>query len=109
MSNVSARPSACAIATDVLPLIEGIPFYGPPTVFLAVPWLLFALLLAGPFVLLVTVVIALLTAGVLIAAVAAIVASPFLLVRHLRSHHHAVAPVAADRPHMPKSVPAAGY
>jgi hypothetical protein len=67
---------------EIVPLIDVIPLYGPPAVFLAGPWLLFGLVLAGPFALLMTIVIALLAAGLLIVA---ITAPPYLLVRHLRS------------------------
>jgi hypothetical protein len=109
MSDVSERPGARAIIAEVLPLVDAVPFYGPPTVFLAVPWLFFALLLVGPFALLITLAIALLAAGVLIAAVAALAASPYLLVRHLRSAHRVGAPTAAERSPMPEPASAAGY
>jgi hypothetical protein len=114
----SKGSSAAAMLDEIVPLIDVIPLYGPPAVFLAGPWLLFGLLLAGPFALLVTIVIALLAAGVLIVAIAA---PPYLLVRHLRSAwaHQATAralvqplpakPLAsADVALLPKSVSVAG-
>ena len=106
---------------ETLPLIGAIPLYGPPVVFFATPWILFALLLSGPFALLMTFVIGLLAAGLLIAAVAAVAASPYLLVRHLRSAwaRHSTAyglaqPAPADPPAtaglalLPMSISAAG-
>jgi hypothetical protein len=106
---------------EIVPLIGAIPLYGPPVAFFAIPWILFALLLAGPFALLVTIVIALLAAGLLIGALAAIAASPYLLVRQLRSAwtHHSTSraparplaanpPATADLAFLPKSVSAAG-
>ena len=76
------RPTAGTMLDEILPLFGAIPLYGPPVVFFAGPWLLFGLMLAGPFALLMTIVIAMLAAGLLIVAIAA---SPYLLVRYLRS------------------------
>ncbi|HEX6023867.1 MAG TPA: hypothetical protein VFZ00_17890 [Solirubrobacter sp.] len=70
---------------ELEPLVGAVPFYGPPIVFIAGPWMLLALLLAAPFAVLMTVVLALIAAGVLIVALAAVIASPYLLVRRLRS------------------------
>ena len=79
----SSRPeTAGAMLDEIVPLIDVVPLFGPPIVFLAVPWLLCALLLAGPVALLMTIVIALIAAGLLIVAIAA---APYLLIRHLRS------------------------
>jgi hypothetical protein len=74
---------------EIEPLIGVVPVAGPPAILLAVPWLLFVLVLAGPFALLFTIVIVLLVAALLVAA---ITAGPYLLVRHLRAVHarHAV-------------------
>jgi hypothetical protein len=59
----------------------GVPaFFGPPIIFVLGPWLLLVLLLIGPFLLLVTFA---LTALVLVAVTAAILAPPYLLVRCL--------------------------
>jgi hypothetical protein len=106
---------------ETLPLIAAVPLYGPPIVFFATPWILFALLLSGPFALLMTIVIALLAAGLLVAAIAAIAASPYLLVRHLHSvwARHSTSypraqplpaspPATADLALLPKSLSAAG-
>jgi hypothetical protein len=98
----ATRPTAGSMLDELEPLIGVIPLYGPPIVFFASPWILIALLLAGPFALLMTLVIALLAAGLLIAAIAAIAASPYLLVRHLRSAYSTsralVQPLPANPP-----------
>ena len=91
---------------DISPLLEAVPVAGPPAVLLVGPLVLFALLLAGPVALLATLVVVLAVAGALLAALvvalAAIVASPYLLVRHLRARHMAPAtdedPVPDDQP-----------
>src|ERR1700754_1821924 len=100
---------------EISPLIGAIPVEGPPAILLALPWLFFVLLLAGPFALLATIVVAMLAVALVIAAVAAIVASPSLLVRHVRATQarHAAAredaepekrPAAAGRAPSPTSV-----
>ena len=106
--SVSKRPTVGTILDETLPLIDAIPLYGPPVVFLAGPWILFALLLTGPFALLMTIVIALLAAGLVIVAIAAIVASPYLLVRHLRSawaHHSTSCALVQPLPANPPATP----
>jgi hypothetical protein len=70
---------------EISPLIGAVPVEGPPAILLAIPWLFLVLLLAGPFALLATIVVALLAAALVIVAIAAILASPFLLVRHIRA------------------------
>ena len=59
------------------------------------PWLLFVFLLCGPFVLVLTIVVALVAAVGLLALSAAVIASPYLLIRYLRSRRNASA-----RPHV---------
>jgi hypothetical protein len=104
-TSVSERPTVREMLAEIAPLIGVIPVAGPPVILFVGPWLLFALLLAGPFALLVTIVIFLLAVRLLIVALAAIAASPYLLVRHLRAaraRHStssaAVKPVPANRP-----------
>jgi hypothetical protein len=103
---------------EISPLIGAVPVEGPPAILVAIPWLLVVLLLAGPFALLATIVVAMLVAALIVAALVAIVASPFLLVRHLRSvrERHAAErehaePLPAKEPavagHRPISLP--GY
>jgi hypothetical protein len=93
---------------EIVPLVGAIAGEGPPVIFLAGPWLLLALMLSGPFAFLVVlVVVMLLAVTVVVGLTAAIVATPYLLVRGLRSHraHRAVStehaahlvPVASTR------------
>jgi hypothetical protein len=73
--------------------------YGPPVSFLFVPWLLLVLLLIPPFALVFTVVLVLAVGAGLLAAAAALLASPYLLVRHVRTHRALQAkPQASPRP-----------
>jgi hypothetical protein len=106
-SPVSERPTVGAMFRDILPLIGVVPVAGPPAVLIAVPWLLFVLVLVGPFALLFTLAVVLLVVAALVAAVAAI---PYLLVRHLRAARarHATSVALADRPLVPQSVSVAG-
>jgi hypothetical protein len=70
---------------ETLPLIGFVAVAGPPVVLLTAPWVLFALMLAGPFaLLLLTAVIVLIVAALLVGALAAIATTPYLLIRHLR-------------------------
>ncbi len=59
--------------------------YGPPVAFLFGPWMFLVLLLAPPFAFLATVALVLAVVAVLAAAIATVLASPYLLVRHLRA------------------------
>jgi hypothetical protein len=83
---------------EIVPLVTVVPVAGPPVIFLVVPWVLFALMLTGPFLLLVTFVLA---GVILVALTAAVLGPPYLLVRHLRKHltrrHERYAP--AHEPH----------
>lgn len=78
-------------------LIGAPAFYGPPVSFLLGPWLLLALLLAGPFALIFTILIVMAVAAVALAVVAAVIASPYLLIRHLHGHGKAHAKPRAPR------------
>ena len=61
-------------------------FYGPPITFLLGPWLLLVLLLIGPFALILTILVVLAVGAGLLAVVAAVIASPYLLIHHLHEH-----------------------
>jgi hypothetical protein len=63
------------------PLIGAVAGEGPPIVLLAGPLVLFALALAGPFLLLLTLAVLFAAGVVLLALAGAIFASPYLLVR----------------------------
>jgi hypothetical protein len=86
--------TARELLAETVPLAEAIPGYGPP-VALAVPGLLFVLALAGPFALVFTFVAVLVAVALLVALAGAILASPYLLVRHLRKRWAARAPIAS--------------
>jgi hypothetical protein len=104
MRNDPHQPTGRTMDREISPLIGVVPVEGPPAILLAVPWLLLVLVLAGPFALLLTIVLAMLAAALIVAALAAIVASPFLLVRHL----HAVRVRHAAEPHPEKPAAVTG-
>jgi hypothetical protein len=73
------------MVAETVPLAEVIAGFGPPVAALAGPWLLLVLALAGPFALVFTFVVVLLAATLLVLLAGTILASPYLLVRHLRT------------------------
>jgi hypothetical protein len=74
---------------ELLPVIDTVYVAGPPLVLAWTATVLFALMLAGPFALLVALVLVLVAAMAVVGLAAAILASPYLLVRHLRAHRAA--------------------
>jgi hypothetical protein len=90
-SGVDDLPSFGDMLRGILPLIGVVAVAGPPVVFLAAPLVLFALMLTGPFVLVVTLVLVavagLVAVAALVALAGAIAVAPYRLVRHLRAHH----------------------
>jgi hypothetical protein len=80
------EPSFGDVLAETVPLIGAVPVYGPPIILLAGPWLLLALVLAGPFALLLTFVAVLVAAAAVVALIAAVVAAPYLLVRRVRRY-----------------------
>ena len=72
------------LLADVLPVFATVYVAGPPILVAWAGTVLFALMLAGPFALLVTFVVALAAAAALVTLAGAILASPYLIVRHLR-------------------------
>jgi hypothetical protein len=121
-SPASKPPTAGTMLDENLTLIGVIPVAGPPVVLVAGPWLLFALMLAGPFALLVSLVVVLVAAAALIGLIGAILAAPYLLIRHLQSSRarHSTSralmrplpanpPAVADRAPLPELVSAQGY
>ena len=95
-----AEPSFREIIDETDPLVGVVPLYGPPVVVLAAPWLLLSLMLAGPFAVVVTLVVALVAFGVLVGLIGVILATPYLLVRHLRGHRAPHAPLRTAAPHL---------
>jgi hypothetical protein len=82
----SARPTVDELLAEADDLVAFVPVAGPPVVFVLAPWMLLVLILAGPFAVLVAFVLMCFAATVLVGLTGAIVASPYLLVRHLRGY-----------------------
>jgi hypothetical protein len=96
---MTGEPHDVAEALDeTAPLLDVVPFYGPPVLLIAGPWLLIGLLLAGPFAVLFTLVLALLAVAAGLALVGAILASPYLLASRLRARRRAPAAVRVAVP-----------
>jgi hypothetical protein len=83
-----AAPTFRQAIAEIVPLVDTIAGYGPPVIFLAGPWLLLGLMLAAPFAVLLTLIVAMvLVAAVLVAVAAAIyalVTAPYRLMRRIR-------------------------
>ena len=82
----SDRPTWGEVFDARTSLIGAPAFYGPPIIFVLGPWLLLVLLLVGPFALVLTILLALGVAAGPLAVLVAVLASPYLLIRHLRAH-----------------------
>jgi hypothetical protein len=99
MKSNQTRPTVAEVLGESMSLLCFVAFYGPPVLFLLAPWLFVALLLSGPFALVLTLLAALLAAAALVAALGALLATPFLLVRRQRAAHAPVArPVTVRMP-----------
>ena len=85
---------------EILPLVGAVPVYGPPIVLLAGPWLLLCLMLAGPFAVLVALVVFLAAVAAAVALIGAILAAPYLLARHLRRSWAARASMRGQAPRL---------
>ncbi|MGZ6635911.1 MAG: hypothetical protein ACXVHB_27785 [Solirubrobacteraceae bacterium] len=83
-THASGPPSLGDQFAEVLPLVGTVFVAGPPVLVAWAGTVLFALMLAGPFALLVALVVAVAAAAALVALAGAIVATPYLLVRHVR-------------------------
>ena len=80
----SRPPTLRAEVGEIDPIIGTVFVAGPPVLVMGAGTVLFALMLAGPFALLVTLVAVFAAAAALVTLAGAILASPYLLVRHLR-------------------------
>ena len=69
---------------DVLPVVDTVYAAGPPVLLAWAGTVLFALMLAGPFALVATLAIVLVAAAAVVALAGAILATPYLLIRHFR-------------------------
>jgi hypothetical protein len=84
--STSGAPGFGDQLAEIRALISAVFVAGPPVLVGWAGTALLALLLTGPFALLVTLVVALVAATAVVALAAAILATPFLLVRHVRAH-----------------------
>src|SRR5437763_11677403 len=75
------RPTWVERIAETAPIIDAPAYFGPPVSFVLGPWLLLLLLLIGPAALLITLVLAFVLAAGALAALVALLASPYLLVR----------------------------
>jgi hypothetical protein len=80
----SRPPTLRDEVTEVGPIIGTVFVAGPPVLLAWTGTVLFALMLAGPFALLVTLVIAFAAAAAVVTLAGAILATPYMLVRHVR-------------------------
>jgi hypothetical protein len=99
------RPTPVETLDETASLIGAPPLYGPPAVFLLVPWLFLGLVLVPWVGILVALALVVVVAGALLVALGALIASPYLLVRHVHSqrsaHRRESAPAPAQRPAHP--------
>ena len=82
--SASRRPSGGGALQEALPLISAPAFFGPPVIVVLGPWLLLVCLLIGPAALLITLVLVAAVAAAVLGGLVALIASPYLLLRHLR-------------------------
>jgi hypothetical protein len=80
----SAPPTVGELLEETLPVIDTVYVAGPPVLLVWAGTVLLALMLAGPFALVVTFVVALAAAAALVTLAGAILATPYLLIRHFR-------------------------
>ena len=85
----SERPTAGELLQRVVAGIFFIPVAGPPVILLLGPWLLVVLLIIPPAAFLITLVLVAAVAAGLLFALGALIASPYLVVRHLHGRHQA--------------------
>ena len=80
---------------EAVPLIDAPAFFGPPVIFLLGPWMLLVLLLIPPAAVLITLMVIMLLGAGLLVTLGALIASPYLLVRHVRARHRVARPPIA--------------
>jgi hypothetical protein len=81
----SGPPTLRCEVAEIDPLIGTVFVAGPPVLLVWAGTVLFALMLAGPFALLVALVVTLAAAAALVTLAGAILATPYLLIRHVRA------------------------
>jgi hypothetical protein len=80
----SGPPTLGDQLAEVLPVIDTVFVAGPPVLVVWAGTVLFALMLAGPFALVATLVVVLVAAAAVVTLAGAILATPYLLIRHFR-------------------------
>ena len=80
----SRRPTLGEEVAEIDPIVGTVFVAGPPVLLVWAGTVLFALMLAGPFALLVTFVVVLAAAAAVVTLAGAILATPYLLIRHVR-------------------------
>lgn len=90
------RRTVVDVLQEVVPLVFFVPVAGPPAILLVGPLLLLVLLLIPPAALLITLAVVFLLFAGLLVALGALIASPYLLVRHVRARHAIAHPTRAD-------------
>jgi hypothetical protein len=78
----SGTPTLGDQLADVLPVVDTVYVAGPPVLVAWAGTVLLALMLAGPFALLVTLVLVLVAAAAVVTLAGALLATPYLLIRH---------------------------
>src|SRR3954465_8791674 len=101
------RPTAVETLHETASLIGAPPLCGPRITFVLGPCLLLVLLLIPPAAFLITLVLVVAAAAGVLVAVSALVASPYLLVRHMLARHAARRPGGASEQHAARPAPAA--
>lgn len=92
----SERRTFREMFAELVPLIEFVPPYGPPVVFVLGPWLFLGLVVAGPLAWLFALVAVIIVVGTVLAALAAaLLAAPYLLVHRLRRRRARHASISA--------------
>ena len=92
------RPTWIEMFSERAAIIGAPAFYGPPVISVLGPWLVLVLVLVGPFALILTLLVALALTTGLLALFVALLASPYLLIRHLRAPGTVLAKRRAPRP-----------
>jgi uncharacterized RDD family membrane protein YckC len=85
-ATASAPPTLGDMLADIVPVLGTVFVAGPPVFVAWAGTVLLALMLAGPFALLLTLILVLVAAAAVVTLAGAILSSPYLLVRHLRGH-----------------------
>ena len=85
----SERPTVSELLQRVVPGIFFVPLAGPPVILLLGPWLILVLVIIPPAAFLITLLLVAVVAAGLVVALGALIASPYLLVRHLRARQPA--------------------